>query len=350
MIKLLSLFKDVILEGGNVFTSKNSDKDTDKDYTTADIEQVNIAKTVEEFAKSMSEIFPDKAQSFNELTDDKNWLGSTGRKQVARNEKGEVDSEKGKITSGDIDLAYSSNNFFSGDNVDWKGWGFSKEEYLGMYNAVKGRAITATEEQMRVTALLRLMIQKIEKRTDIDLKVAGKSTSSGALHFSFPQYNEKGEKLSTRAQIDLDVGDLEWLTFRNNANITPEQEKEGIKRLHRGQLMLALFATAGYTFKAGVGLVDTATKKERLGSTPAEAIETFNKKYKPKQPLTREILDNYDQLVTYVKNNLKTKEDYDTTMSKYLRELNRASAYIPKHVQDWIEQQAEEQQAKEQQA
>lgn len=351
MIKLLSLFKDVILEGGNVFTSKNSDKDTDKDYTTADIEQVNIAKTVEEFAKSMSEIFPDKAQSFNELTDDKNWLGSTGRKQVARNEKGKVDPEKGKITSGDIDLAYSSNNFFSGDNVNWEGWGFTKDEYTDMYNAVKGRAKTATEEQMRVTALLRLIIQKIEERkTDTDLKVAGKSTSSGALHFSFPQYNQAGEKLSTRAQIDLDVGDLEWLTFRNNANITIEQEKEGIKRLHRGQLMLALFATAGFTFKAGIGLVDTATKKKRLGSTPAEAIEAFNKEYEPKQPLTREILDNYDQLVAYVKNNLKTKEHYDTTMSKYLRELNRASAYIPKHVQDWIEQQAKEQQAKEQQA
>ena len=119
MIKLLSLFKDVILEGGNVFTSKNSDKDTDKDYTTANIVQGNIKKTVEEFAKSMSEIFPDKAQSFEELTDDKNWLGSTGRKQVP--------GKSGQIESGDIDLAYSSNNFFSGDNVDWKRWGFSKD-------------------------------------------------------------------------------------------------------------------------------------------------------------------------------------------------------------------------------
>ena len=329
MIKLLSLFKDAILEGGNVFTGT--------DYATADIEQGNIAKTVEEFAKSMSKIFPEKAQSFNELNNDKNWLGSTGRKQVP--------GKSGLIQSGDIDLAYSSNNFFSGDNVDWKGWGFSEEEYVGMYNAVKSRAKTATEEQMRVTALLRLIIQEIEKRTDTDLKVAGKSTSSGALHFSFPQYNQVGEKLSARAQIDLDVGDLEWLTFRNNANITEPQEKEGIKRLHRGQLMLALFATAGFTFKAGIGLVDTATKKERLGSTPAEAIEAFNKRYEPKQPLTREILDNYDQLVTYVENNLKSTEHYDTTMSKYLGELNRASAYIPKHVQDWIKkQQAKKQQ------
>jgi hypothetical protein len=340
MIKLLSLFKEIIREGGNVFT--------DDDSKTANIEQVNIAKTVEEFVKAMSKIFPKKAQSFNELNNDKNWLGSTGRKQVARNEKGEVDPEEGKITSGDIDLAYSSNNFFSGDNVKWEEWGFTKDKYTDMYNAVKSRAKTAKEEQMRVTALLRLIIQKIEeieKRTDTDLKVAGKSTSSGALHFSFPQYNQAGEKLSTRAQIDLDVGDLEWLTFRNNANITKTQEEEGIKRLHRGQLMLALFATAGYTFKAGIGLVDTPTKKQPLGSTPAEAIETFNKKYKPKQPLTREILDNYDQLVTYVENNLKTEEDYNTTMSKYLRELNRTSAYIPKHVQNWIEQQAKKQQA-----
>ena len=199
MIKLLSLFKEIIREGGNVFT--------DDDSKTADIEQVNIAKTVEEFVKAMSAIFTneEKKKSFEKLNDQSNWLGSTGRKQVARNEKGKVDPEKGKITSGDIDLAYSSNNFFSGDNVDWEGWGFTKDEYTDMYNAVKGRAKTATEEQMRVTALLRLIIQKIEERkTDTDLKVAGKSTSSGALHFSFPQYNQAGEKLSTRAQIDLD--------------------------------------------------------------------------------------------------------------------------------------------------
>ena len=52
MIKLLSLFKEIIREGGNVFT--------DKDSKTADIVQGNIKKTVEEFAKSMSKIFQKK--------------------------------------------------------------------------------------------------------------------------------------------------------------------------------------------------------------------------------------------------------------------------------------------------
>ena len=212
MIKLLSLFKEIIREGGNVFT--------DDDSKTADIEQVNIAKTVEEFVKAMSAIFTDekKKESFEKLNDPSNWLGSTGRKQVARNEKGEVDPEKGKITSGDIDLAYSSNNFFSGDNVDWNGWGFTKDEYTDMYNAVKSRAKTAKEEQMRVTALLRLIVNKLNNTSGTDLKVTGKSTSSGALHFSFPQYNQAGKNLDycktkivlLSADSDKNLGCAAW--------------------------------------------------------------------------------------------------------------------------------------------
>jgi hypothetical protein len=123
---------------------------------------------------------------------------------------------------------------------------------------------------------------------------------------------------------------LDWLTFRNNANISYEEEKEGIKRLHRGQLMLAMFSTAGYTFKSGIGLVDKVTKQP-LGKTPAEAVEAFNTHYKPNQPLTRDILSNYEDLLKYVNTNMKGN-DLTTTMNTYLRKLEIPNEYIPAHM------------------
>jgi hypothetical protein len=323
MIKLISLLKEVLLEGGNVF------KDTE--YDTTDINQADIEQTVNKFVEALSNLFPGKKQSFQDLKNKENWLGSTGRKQVA--------NKQDQIVSGDIDLAYSKDAILTNGKVDYKGWGMSKEDYENMHTAVASRAKTATEEQIKVTALLRLIVPQIEAETSkTGLHVTGKATSSGVLHFSFPQYSKDGKKLDTRAQIDLDIGDLNWLTFRNNADISKEEEEKGIKRLHRGQLMLAMFATAGYTFKAGVGLVDTATKKQRLGNTPEEAIEEFNRNYKPTQPLTRAILSNYNDLVKYVEENMKG-EDYNETMGRYYKELQRASAYIPDHVTEWLNNQ-----------
>jgi hypothetical protein len=318
MIKLLSLFKDHILEGGKVF------KDTE--YDTANIDQGDIEMTVRKFSEALGSLFPNKKASFAALNDRKNWLGSTGKKQVP--------NEQGKIEAGDIDLAYSGDNFIQNGVVDLEGWKISEKDYTEKYDTVKSKAKTATEEQMKTTALLRILVSRIEKDTETDLHVTGKSTGGGVLHFSFPQYNAEGKKLEQRAQIDLDTGDLKWLTFRNNADVSYEEEKEGIKRLHRGQLMLAMFSTAGYTFKSGVGLVDKETKKISAGKTPAEAVEAFNKTYKPKQPLTMAILSNYGDLLKYVEANMRG-EDLTTTMNAYLRQLEIPNEYIPAHMRKW---------------
>jgi hypothetical protein len=318
MISLVQLLQETfIFEGGKVF------KDTE--YYTANIDQGNIVMTVQKFTEALGELFKNKKGSFAVLSKPENWLGSTGRKQVP-NEK------SGLIEAGDIDIAYSGDNFIKNGIIDLEGWGIGEEEYKQVYEAVKSKAKTATEDQIKTTALLRVLVSKIEQ-ANTDLQVNGKSTSSGALHFSFPQYNVSGKKLTQRAQIDLDTGDLDWLTFRNNANISYEEEKEGIKRLHRGQLMLAMFSTAGYTFKSGIGLVDKVTKQP-LGKTPAEAVEAFNTHYKPNQPLTRDILSNYEDLLKYVNTNMKGN-DLTTTMNTYLRKLEIPNEYIPAHMKQW---------------
>jgi len=317
MIKLTSILKSILLEGGKVFQGT--------EYHTANVDQGNIEMTVQKFSEAKGDLLQNKTQSFAALSDSKNWLGPTGKKKVP-NEK------RGVIEAGDIDLAYLGHNFIKNGIVDLEGWGIGEEEYKQVYEAVKSKARTATEEQMKTTALLRILVSRIEE-ANTDLHVTGKSTGGGVLHFSFPQYNAKGDKLPQRAQIDLDTGDLDWLTFRNNADISYEEEKEGIKRLHRGQLMLAMFSTAGYTFKSGIGLVDKVTKQP-LGKTPAEAVEAFNTHYKPNQPLTLQILSNYEDLVKYVEANMKG-EDYVTTMNTYLRQLEIPNEYIPAHMQKW---------------
>jgi len=318
MISLVQLLQETcIFEGGKVF------KDTE--YYTANIDQGNIVMTVQKFAEALGELFKNKKGSFAVLSKPENWLGSTGKNQLPN-------KKSGVIETGDIDIAYSGDNFISNGIVDLKGWGVDEKEYNQIYNTVKSRAITATEDQIKTTALLRVLVSKIEQ-ANTDLQVNGKSTSSGALHFSFPQYNVSGKKLTQRAQIDLDTGDLDWLAFRNNADISIDQEREGIKRLHRGQLMLAMFSTAGYTFKSGIGLIDKNTK-ELIGKTPAESIDAFNANYKPNQPLTRNILSNYEDLLKYINTNMKGN-DLTTTMNTYLRQLEIPNEYIPAHMKQW---------------
>jgi hypothetical protein len=93
---------------------------------------------------------------------------------------------------------------------------------------------------------------------------------------------------------------MDWLKFRFNSDLPKEDPQ--IKGLHRGQLMLAMFAATGYTFKSGKGFVRKDTG-EIIADKPQSAMKVFNDEYKPKQPLTLEIINNYNQLMDYIKKN-----------------------------------------------
>ena len=106
MISLVKLLNEILIkEGGNVF--KNSE------YDAQNILLNNIQPTVNKFVEDLSRLFPSKKLSFKELTNKSNWLGSTGRKSE----------------SGDVDLAYSSDNFFVNGKPDTKGWGLDENEF-----------------------------------------------------------------------------------------------------------------------------------------------------------------------------------------------------------------------------
>jgi len=302
MISLIEILKKVITEGGNVFTGT--------EYDTDDVELNNIQPTVSKFASTLSSIFPKKKATFASLNDKSNWLGSTGKKPK----------------SGDVDLAYSSEHFFNNGNTDTDGWGIDSNEYNALYEKNKKAARSATEEQIQVKSLIQLIVKKINESGN-DLYASDKAANGGTIHFSYPQYSGD-KKLDLNAQLDLDTGDMDWLKFRYNYEL-PDDNPE-IKGLHRGQLMLAMFAATGYTFKNGKGFVRKETG-DILGSKPQDAIEVFNKEYKPKNPLDLKITSNYDKLMNYIKTNLKP-EDKENALKMFAEALRRAKAYVPNNI------------------
>ena len=304
MISLVRLLNEILIkEGGNVF--KNSEYDAQKILLN------NIQPTVNKFAEDLGKLFPSKRISFKELTDKNNWLGSTGRKPE----------------SGDVDLAYTSDNFFINGKPDTKGWELDENEFDTLYEKLKKASRVATVEQIQIKALVQLIVKKINSNGG-DLFASDKASGAGSIHFSYPQYTLSGEKLNTRAQLDLDIGDMDWLKFRFNSELPKEDPQ--IKGLHRGQLMLAMFAATGYTFKSGKGFVRKDTG-EIIADKPQSAMEVFNDEYKPKAPLTLEIINNYNKLMDYVKNNLKP-EDKDATLNMFREALKRAEAYVPDNI------------------
>jgi len=304
MISLVKLLREVFVnEGGNVF--KNTE------YDTENILLANITPTIKKFVDDLGKIFPNKKSTFNSLNDKSNWLGSTGNKPQ----------------SGDVDVAYSAEYFFKNGQADTEGWGISQDEYDILYAKNKKAARSTADDQIQLKSLIQLIVNKINS-SSTDLHTSDKASGAGSIHFSYPQYDTAGKKLESRAQLDIDIGDMDWLKFRFNSEL-PEDNPQ-IKGLHRGQLMLAMFAALGYTFKSGRGFIRKNTG-ETIADKPKEALEVLNQEYKPKQPLTLDIINNYNKLVNYIKTNLKP-EDQEKTLTMFKEALRRAGAYIPDNI------------------
>jgi hypothetical protein len=304
MIKLISLLRDVLIsEGGNVFKGT--------EYDTEDVLLANIGPTIKKFTEDLGDIFPNKKSTFALLNDKSNWLGSTGNKPQ----------------SGDVDIAYSSEHFFKDGQADIEGWGIDQNEYNQLYEKNKKAARSATDDQIQLKSLIQLIVKKVNSAGG-DLFTSDKASGAGSIHFSYPQYSSTGESLGSRAQLDIDIGDMDWLKFRFNSELP--KEDPNIKGLHRGQLMLAMFAALGYTFKSGRGFIRKETG-ETIADKPKEAIEVFNQEYGPQQPLTLEIINNYNKLMSYIQNNLKP-EDQEKVLVMFKEALRRAGAYVPDNI------------------
>lgn len=288
-------------EGGNVFGSTNP------------IAKADIEPTLEVFSNRLAKLFPAKAASFKQFEK----LGSVGKKEL----------------SGDIDLAYDVKNFFpDGKTPDLKGWGLDENKYNELVAGFTKRAKNASPEKINLRAIIELIAEKINNSYD-DIEVDAKGSGSGALFCSIQQYDINKKPLPKYVQADVNIGNLDWLTFSYYSNTYAGN----VKGLHRTQLMLSLFANKNYTFGHGTGVVDKETGKQ-VASNSQEAIDLLSRLYAFN--LTRDILNDYFKLEEFLKANL-SQEEYNAIMDRYLKILDSTRTDIPDNLQDyWIANQA----------
>lgn len=280
--------------GGNVFGN------------TAPIKKEDIKPTLLEFFRQFKKVFPKAEPFFREMKT----LGSVGKKDY----------------SGDIDLALSEKSF---DNVE--DWGLDREHIMQLFQAFKKRARTATDDLLMKRAVIVAIAQKVES-SDSQIAVDIKGSASGALFLSFPQYDPTGKQLEENVQIDINVGDVDWLEFAYHSNTY----SGNVKGLHRTQLLVSLFSNKGYTFSHNYGVKDRDTQ-EIVANNPQQAIDVLNQQYG--LDLDRDTVGDYFKLIETLEAGL-SPEDLNRVYDIYLKILDSTRADIPEDLQSyWIQNQ-----------
>jgi hypothetical protein len=282
---------DVLTEGGNVFG------------TTSPIKKEYIQPTLKQFFKEFGEVFPKAKPHFEGIRT----LGSVGKKDI----------------SGDIDLALSEDSF---KNIaDWQ---LDENKVKEHFNLFKKRAKTSTDEQLTKRAVIVSIAEKIVA-SGKDILVDVKGSSSGSLFCQFPQYDEQGNKTDQNVQIDINVGNIDWLSFAYHSAVY----KGNVKGLHRTQLIVALFAHKGFTFSHNYGVKSKETQ-EIVAASPEQAIKLLNKVYNVK--FDTKNIEDYFSIMKEIKQKL-SPEDLDAVFDTYLKILDSTRADIPEDLQQyWI--------------
>lgn len=286
--------KNILEEGGNVFG------------TTSPIKKEHIEPTMQQFFNEFREIFPRAHAHFEGIRT----LGSVGKKAV----------------SGDIDLALSEDSF-----KDINDWGLDESRVKEHFALFKKRAKTSTDEQLTKRAVIVAIAEKIQS-SDKDILVDVKGSSNGALFCQFPQYDEQGNKLDLYVQIDINVGNVDWLSFAYHSAVY----KGNVKGLHRTQLLVALFSYKGYTFSHNYGVKSKETQ-EIAANSPQQAIDLLNELYG--MDLTDKTIGDYFTLMKEMQRKIPLV-DLHAVYDSYLKILDSTRADIPDDLQQyWINNQ-----------
>lgn len=286
----------IVNEGGNVWDN------------SAPIKKEYIQPTLKKFKEEFTKIFPVASKYFDSVIT----LGSVGKKDV----------------SGDIDLAIDEAAF---TNVnDWK---LDPAYLTELFAKFKKRSRSATDSQIMKRAVIVGISEIVNKESKI-IETDVKSAGSGTLFCQFPQFDEKGKETDLSVQIDVNVGDLDWLRFAYYS----DSYKGNVKGLHRTQLMLSLFTYKGHTFSHNYG-VKNKDSQEIAAKNPEDAVKLLNDMYGFN--ISEKILQNYFDLQEFLKSNLKL-EDLHNIWNTYLKILDSTRCDIPEDLQAyWVEHQDE---------
>jgi len=293
-------FVEFITEGGNVFAGK-----------TASIKLEHIAPTLEAYFKELKHIFPKKAMIFN--LEHFKALGSVGSKPF----------------SGDIDLALSSHDLLDKEMSDksMSLWGIDPKAVHVEFAKLEKRAKTSSPEQLLMKAFLKELVLYINKHAPT-VYADEKKITPGNIFTLFPQINEKGQDVGIGVQIDIMIGNLDWLTFSYHSD--PYPPESNVKGLCRTQLVLSLFQIADMSFNHTSGVKDKATGNV-IATNPEDALNVLSDKLKIK--FTRENTRNYYTLSELVKDKLP-KAKYDKLMDIFLKILDSTRIAVPDNLRD----------------
>ena len=286
--------QQILTEGGNVFGG------------TGPIKKEHIKPTLRQFFKQFGDVFPKAHPHFKGVRT----LGSVGKKDY----------------SGDIDLALSEDSF-----RDISDWGLDERRVQELFGQFKKRVRTSTDAQLTKRAVIVAIAERLQA-SDKQITVDTKSSSSGTLFCEFPQYDEQAKEVGQNVQIDINVGDIDWLEFAYHSAVY----KGSVKGLHRTQLLVSLFSYKGYSFYHNYGVKDKTTQ-EIEASTPTQAIHLLNRLYD--LDLTTDTASDYFKLIEALRNDLPD-EDLHAVYDIYLKILDNTRADIPEDLQQyWIDNQ-----------
>lgn len=301
--EIFSPLKKSIAEGGNVFKGQ-----------TSKIKREDIDPTLDAYFKELAQVFPKKAGIFNEKFF--NPVGSVRKVEE----------------SGDIDLAVDSSSILDKEMSDSSilEWGIDPKLVMAEFEALKKRARTATPEQLRMKAFLKMLAKKINERAPT-LHTDEAKVTDGNLFGMYPQVNAEGKELGTGVQIDWMVGNLAWLKFSYYSAARPAGSN--VKGLHRTQLMLSAFQVAELSFNHISGVKDKATGQV-IAQDPDQALSILGKRLGFK--LSQANVEDYYKLNKLLKSNMKPA-DYDRLLDIYFKILDSTRADIPDDLQEeWL--------------
>lgn len=285
--------------GGHVFADKASA-----------IKREYINPTLNKYFQELKNLFPGKADIFN--TQHFIPLGSVGKKAV----------------SGDIDLGIDIKHIIDFNDVykSVEQWNLSAADYEDEFILLKKRARSATDDQLRVKALMKLISMYINDFTNV-ITCDETKVGPGNMFSLFPQYTEKGALTSEGVQIDWMAGDIEWLKFSYYSSAYPEDSN--VKGLHRTQLMLSAFQVADLSFNHGAGVKDKHNG-DMVAVTPAGALSVLSARLG--FTITQEDAENYYTLHKLFKEKM-TVVQYNRLISTYFKILDSTRVDIPDDLQ-----------------
>ena len=96
-------------------------------------------------------------------------------------------------------------------------WGLDPQYVTELFAKFKKRARSSVDSQIMKRAIIVAISEKVNKESSI-INTDTKSAGNGTLFCQFPQYTSDGKENGYSVQIDINVGNVDWLRFASHSD------------------------------------------------------------------------------------------------------------------------------------